>query len=52
MQADLYQGNQWDRVLGSDEYRILYHIFRQLSFLIDKIQKVPIGRGEKAQPKS
>ncbi len=51
MQADLYQGNQWDRVLGSDEYTILYYIFRAFAFLIDKVRKVQYKKEEK-QPRT
>jgi uncharacterized protein YabN with tetrapyrrole methylase and pyrophosphatase domain len=38
MNAEAFKGNQWDRILGSDEYTILYHLFRSLAFLVDKLQ--------------
>ncbi len=36
LNADFFQGNQWERVLGSEEYRILYWIFWGLSCLVDR----------------
>ena len=32
---DLYQGNEWDRPLHEDEWRILYYLLREMSFVVD-----------------
>ena len=37
---DLYQGNEWDRPLHDDEWRILYYPLREMAFLIDFILDV------------
>lgn len=47
LNANFYQGNQWDRVLGSEEYRILYWIFWSLSCIIDKVTGVKYQEDEK-----
>jgi len=51
MKTAFYQGNQWDRILNSDEYTILYYVFRTLSFLVDKAQGVKY-KPDETQPRS
>ena len=42
--TSVYQGNQWDRIRGTDEYWILYHFFRIMSFIIDYVGGVRVWR--------
>ena len=35
---DLHRGNEWDRPLHEDEWRILYYLLREISFIIDFIE--------------
>lgn len=51
LKTAFYQGNQWDRILNSDEYTVLYYIFRTLSFLVDKAQGVKY-KPDETQPRS
>lgn len=52
LNANFYQGNQWDRVLGTEEYKILYWFFWSLSCLIDKVTRVKYQAGEEKHPKN
>lgn len=51
LKTAFYQGNQWDRILNSDEYTILYYLFRTLSLLVDKAQGVKY-KPDETQPRS
>jgi hypothetical protein len=37
---DLYEGNEWDRPLGKDEWRILYWILRFIAFRMDYLRGI------------
>ena len=41
--AEAYLGNKWGIILGTDEYWILWYIFRSLALLIDRIKGVQYG---------
>jgi hypothetical protein len=46
LKANLYQGNEWDRILGTDEYRILYYLFKLMAYGVDKAMRVQYRAGE------
>lgn len=45
----LYVGNEWDRNLGNDEWRILFYISRWLAFGIDKLRGIKSGMQPETQ---
>jgi hypothetical protein len=40
LNSDAYFGNKWGIILGSDEYWILWWVFRQVAFLVDRARGV------------
>ncbi len=45
--TSFYEGNEWDRILGSEEYRILFYLFRFLALIVDKVMGVKYSPEEK-----
>jgi hypothetical protein len=45
--AESFMGNRWGIILGTDEYWILWYIFRSLALLVDRVQGVQYGPDDK-----
>lgn len=45
--TEAYLGNKWDIIIGSEEYWILWYLFRSLAFLVDRIRGVEYGPADK-----
>ena len=43
LKTNFYEGNEWDRIYSSDEYRILYHFFRLLAYGVDFVKREKYG---------
>jgi len=46
MKTSLYQGNEWDRILGTDEYRVLYYLFKLIAYGVDRVMRVQPNGGQ------
>lgn len=38
--TEAYLGNKWGIILGTEEYYILWFLFRQLAFLLDRVRGI------------